>query len=547
MSRYAIILTLVLFSGAMTTAAEHPLPVAQPKPVELLPGIHGKLHHPIATKSREAQQFFDQGLLLIFAFNHPEAERSFRKAAEIDPTSPMPHWGIGYALGPNYNRDADPVGPDRNKLAYEAVQTALTLAKGKPAREAAYVAALTKRYSLDPKADGKKLEAEFKDAMRDLAQKYPDDLDAATLYAESMMNLKPWQLWTADRKPAEGTEEIVRVLENVLRRFPDHPGANHYYIHAMEASPNPERAMPSALRLGALAPGAGHLVHMPAHIYMHTGDYELSARCNQLAAKADEEYFERTGMKQGVYYLMYYPHNIHFIAYSRGEQGRYAEAKQAARKLAAHVQPYVAAMPMLEGFQIIPIYVMLRFHDYDSLLALPEPTEKQVLTKALRHYARCVAFAAQKKPMEAAQERDEFNAAVKQLPAEASFAANPAAKIFEVAATVLDARLAATAKDAIPHWEKAVKLQTELRYGEPPDWYYPIRESLGAAYLRNGQPQEAEAVFRADLERNLRNGRSLYGLWHALKAQNKRYDAECVRREFERAWQGGVPLRIEEY
>jgi tetratricopeptide (TPR) repeat protein len=486
-------------------------------------------------------------LVLIYAFNHPEAERSFRKAAELDPTSPMPYWGIGYSLGPNYNRGADPVGADRNKKAYEAVQTALKLAKAKPAREMDYVNALAKRYSVDPKADSKKLESNFRDAMRELARKYPDDLDAATLYAESMMNLKPWQLWSADGKPAEGTEEIVRVLESVLRRFPDHPGANHYYIHAMEASPYPERAMPSALRLGALVPGAGHLVHMPAHIYMHTGDYELSARCNQLAAKADEEYFERTGMRQGIYYLMYYPHNIHFVAFSRTEQGRYAEAKQAAQKLAAHARPHLAAMPMLEGFLQVPVFVALRFHDYDTILALPEPPEKMVVSSAIRHYARTIALVRQGQRDDAAKEHELFAAAVRRLPAEASFQSNPASKVLEVAATVLEARLAPTPKAAIALWQKAVELEGALQYGEPPDWYYPVRESLGAAYLRAGHPKEAEAVFRADLERNRRNGRSLYGLWHALKAQNRKHDAGCVRREFERAWQGGVPLRIEEY
>lgn len=537
-------LVLVIVAGSQ---AEHPGAAKDVKPVQLLPGIHGRYHHPIATKNREAQQYFDQGLTLIYAFNHPEAERSFRKAVELDPSAAMAYWGIGYSLGPNYNRDADPVGPERNKLAFEAVQKAIELVKGKPVRESDYVHALAKRYSLDPKADQQKLETEFKNAMRDLAQKYPDDLDAATLYAESMMNLKPWQLWSPDGKPAEGTLEIVRVLENVLRRFPEHPGANHYYIHAMEASPNPERALPSALRLGALVPGAGHLVHMPAHIYMHTGDYELSARCNEQAAKADEEYFERTGMKQGVYYLMYYPHNIHFIAYSRAEQGRYVEARQAARKLAAHIRPHLAAMPMLEAFMQIPVFVSLRFHDYDALLALPEPSEKMPLSQAVRHYARAVAYSAMKQADHAAKEREQYNAALTRLPAEASFGANPATKVFEVASAVLDARLAADASSAIPHWQKALKLEGALRYGEPPDWYYPIRESLGAAHLRNGQPKEAEAIFRADLERNRRNARSLYGVWHSLNAQGRKYDAENVRREFERAWQGGIPLRIDEY
>ena len=273
----------------------------------------GSLHHPVTTTNPEAQRFFDQGLALVYAFNHDEAIRSFKRAAELDPKLAMAWWGIGLALGPNINLDVD---PEREKAAYDAVQKALALAAGASENERAYIAALAKRYSIDPKADLKKLDADYKQAMGELVKAYPDDLDAATFYAESAMDLRPWKLWTADGKPAPGTEEIVAVLESVLRRNPNHPGAIHYYIHAIEASPNPERALAYAPKLGELMPAAGHLVHMPAHIYQRTGDYEAAAQSNRDAAAADRAYMESNGA-QGIYPLMYYSHNLHFLAIAR--------------------------------------------------------------------------------------------------------------------------------------------------------------------------------------------------------------------------------------
>lgn len=309
----------------------------------LLDGL-GDHVHPIATQSEFAQKFFDQGLALIFGFNHDEAAKQFAKAAELDPNSPMPHWGIALALGPNYNL---PAMPDREERAWKAIETALRLAGNSPANERAYVDALAKRYSRDPLADRGKLAIAYSSAMKEVMLAYPDDLDAATLYAESLMNLRPWALWTNDGLPAEGTVEILEVLEGVLRRDPNHPGANHYFIHAVEASKNPERALPSASRLGSLMPGAGHMVHMPSHIYLRVGDFQSSAEVNKAASEVDGRYLERAGGAARFYSLMYYSHNLHFVSYVRMMQGQFEEALDYARRLRRNVEGAVDEMPMI--------------------------------------------------------------------------------------------------------------------------------------------------------------------------------------------------------
>jgi tetratricopeptide (TPR) repeat protein len=512
-----------------------------------MPGL-GEHHHTISTKSPEAQRFFDQGLTLVFGFNHEEAVRSFRRAAELDPQSAMAFWGVALALGPCINL-AD-VDPTQEKAAYEAVQRALSLAPGATERERAYIQALSKRYSSDPKIDLRKLDAQYANAMRELHQHYPDDLDAATLYAESLMDLHPWKQWTLDGRPTEGTEEIIEVLESVLRRDPNHLGANHYYIHATESSPHPEWALASAKRLETLAPGAGHLVHMPAHTYMRVGDYAAAARSNALAADADRFYFRESHTSGSMYDMMYYCHNLHFLAASYSMAGDFAHAKQAADEVAAHAAPMFHDMPMAETYVPYPIFMLVRFHLWDNVLAFPAPNPGMAMTNAFWHFARGSAFAAKGQIADAEAERQILGRARKETPddQEFSFYFNKAQSFLDLAEHIVDARIAAAKGDqklAISDWEKAVEVQDKLYYGEPPEWFYPVRESLGAALLLNGQPDRAEAVFRADLEQYPRNPRSLLGLLKSLETQKKSSNVEEVRREFEAARKNAdVPIEI---
>ena len=503
------------------------------KPATIMAGL-GSLHHPVSTNKPEAQRFFDQGLSLVFAFNHEQAIHSFKRAAEIDPQMAMAWWGVALALGPNINQDVDLA---RELAATDAAQKALALAKDKPEAERAYIEALAKRYSLDPKSDLKKLAVTYKNAMGELSRKYPDDLDAAALYAESMMDLRPWQLWNADGKPAEGTEEIVAVLESVLKRNPNHPGAIHYYIHTVEASPNPERALAYAPKLPRLMPMAGHLVHMPAHIYERVGDYQSAARSNADAAAADEAYFKASGTP-GVY-AMYYAHNLDFLAVANSMQGRYRDAIAASDKLVALAKPMVEQMPMVEPFMAKSLLMMVRFHKWDEIMKQPQPDSSLKVTSAVWHFARGMAFAAKSMTEEAPSEQQAFVQAEKSVPAGAMFGLNPANRILKIAECVLEARISGLSKIdqkvAVELLRKGVEIEDSLAYDEPPAWFLPVRETLGGALMKQGDFAAAEQVFRDDLLRNRHNGRSLFGLMESLKAQRRDYSK--AQTEFEKAWQ----------
>src|SRR5689334_20129383 len=353
---------LVLLLCTVVLAQQHPMSAAG-RPVTMIEGL-GDLHHPATTSNAEAQQFFDQGLRLIYACNHAEAERSFRHAAELDPKLAMAYWGIAEAVGPNYN---DPASDERFMQAHQAIQKAMDLSSNASASERAYISAMAKRFPADPKADRRKAAEDYRDAMRQLSKQFPDDLDAATLFAESSMTLHPWGLWHLDGTPEEGTDEIVTTLESVIHRDPNHLGAVHYYIHAVEASPNPDRALAGANRLAALAPNAGHIVHMPAHVYIRTGDYDAAVKTNEDAAAVDRAYIKATGA-QGIYPMMYYSHNLHFIAMCASMNGNYAEARKNADLLVANVAPHVKEMPPLEGFMTIPMAVAVRFHQWNEIL-----------------------------------------------------------------------------------------------------------------------------------------------------------------------------------
>ena len=538
------VLLAVLLCGA-AFAQDHP-PHNQSKAATLMSGL-GDLYHPVSTSNAEAQQFFDQGLRLIYAFNHDEAGRSFHRAAELDPKLAMAYWGIAEAVGPNYN---DPASADRFRQAHEAIQKAVDLSANAAPSEQAYIQAMALRFPADPKSDLRKAAENYHDAMREVSKKYPDDLDAATLFAESGMNLHPWGLWHHDGTPEAGTEEIVATLESVMRRDPNHMGAIHYYIHAVEASPNPERALAGANKLASLAPAAGHIVHMPAHVYIRTGDYESAVKTNEEAAAVDQAYIKASGA-QGIYPMMYYSHNLHFIAMCSSMNGNYEEAKKTADMLAAHVGPHVKDMPPIEGFMTIPIAVDVRFHRWDDILKMPQPDPAMKTTTVFWHFARGMALAGSGKAGEAEAEYKIVADAEKNTPEDVVFAMpvnNKAKDIMKIAKNVLGAKIAMAKKDnagAIAMLRDAVTIQDSLKYGEPPDWFFPVRESLGAALLMNSDAAGAEKVFREDLDRNPRNPRSLFGLHQALKAQGRNYDAQFVEREFRTSWKGGnTPLKM---
>jgi tetratricopeptide (TPR) repeat protein len=524
-------------------------PALAQSPAMLMSGM-GEHHHPIATAKAEAQKYFDQGLVLTFGFNHAEAIRAFDKAHELDPKSPMPLWGKALALGPNYNIDIDPA---REKLAHATIEQALKLAANAPERERAYVEAMAVRYSGEDSPDLKTLARDYARAMGELSRRYPDDLDAATLHAESLMNLRPWKLWSLDHQPAEDTLEIVKILESVLARDPNHPGANHLYIHAVEASAHPEWALPSAQRLADLAPGAGHLVHMPSHIYMLVGDYEKAAELNKTAAQSDHAYIEQHQVK-GVYPMLYYHHNLHFNAAANIMLGRHKAAQEAAKQLAASVHTHAGDIPEMkmfitEYFSPYPMFVALRFADWQTIISAPQPSAELPLSNGVWRYARGVAFTAMGDIAKAKAEREELAKVRSTIGESNAYGLNAGSLILDIAQNVLDGRMAAAQGDrkaAIGHFEAAVMLQDKVAYNEPPDWYYPVRESLGATLLMDGQAQKAEEVFRTDLQKTRRNARSLFGLWQALLAQGKPVDAELVQRMFEKEWRSSeMPLKLE--
>jgi tetratricopeptide (TPR) repeat protein len=535
----ALALTLTFPSFAQEHS-DHAAP-AKAKPAALMTG-YGTWHHPVSTRNAQAQAFFDQGLRQIYAFNHDEAARSFQRAADLDPKLAMAYWGIAEAVGPNYN---DPASDDRFVKAYAAIEKAQTLAADASEADKAYVAALAKRFPADPKSDLHAAAEQYRDAMREVMKSFPDDLDAATLFAEAAMNLHPWGLWLPDGTPQEGTEEIVATLESVIRREPNHLGAVHYYIHAVEASNSPERALAGANRLAELAPAAGHIVHMPAHIYIRTGDYEAALKTNQKAALADQAYI-KAGAAEGIYSMMYYSHNLHFIAMSAAMNGNYLESRRGAQLLAANVGPHVKDMPPLEGFMTVPLAVEVRFHKWNEILKAPQPDPAMHTATVFWHFARGLALAATDKLDEAEAEYKIVAEAEEKTPADAIFQMpinNKTKDILKIAENVLGAKISLEKGDmdaTVNQLRAAVAVQDSLKYDEPQDWFYPVRESLGAVLLIIGDNAGAEEVFRADLERNLRNPRSLFGLEQALKAQEKAYDAGFVRKQFDASWKGAT-------
>ena len=497
----------------------------------------GDYKHPVTTSSPRAQLFFNQGLTLTFGFNHREAGRSFREVARLDPDCAMAYWGQALVLGPNINM---PMPPDAEAQAYELIQKAVALKAKVSERERAYIDALAKRYSNEDKPDRKTLDRAYAEAARQLSERYPDDLDAATLYAEALMDLRPWNYWTKDGRPYPGTLKIVSVLESVLERNPNHPLGIHLYIHAVEAV-KPELAEAGADRLGKLAPGAGHLVHMPSHIYRRLGRYADASEANVQAIAADEDYITQC-RAQGIYPLGYYPHNIHFLWDAASMEGRSEVAIDAARKVASKLSAEkLREMPMLNSFAVVPLFAYTRFGKWEEILQEPRPADDLLFLAGIWHYARGLAFTATGRLDAAATELESLDkiAADKSLQELALFSPNPGAPIIKIAAEVLAGRLAAKrgeTEKAIAHLHRAVLLEDALVYTEPADWHYPVRQSLGAVLLQAGRAAEAETVYWEDLRRNPENGWSLFGLMKSLEAQGKTEQAEEIEQRFRKAW-----------
>lgn len=527
----------------------------------------GDSHHPITTQSELAQRYFNQGLILAYGFNHEKAIESFKEALKYDPGCAMCYWGIAYALGPNINAPmADTAVPEAyaaiqqaQKLAVssvpfisavpevsKAIQQEQKLAANVSPRELAYIEALAERYSDEPVTDRAGLDLAYANAMRQVAGQYPNDPDAVTLFAEALMDLMPWNYWTKAGQPTEYTEEIVTTLESVLERYPNHAGANHFYIHAVEASFTPERALPSAERLETLVPGAGHLVHMPAHIYWRTGRYEDAYRINIHAIEADEHMVGGTPDKgsRTFYSLAYYPHNIHFQFAAAQMEGNSQATIEAARRLVADIpeEGYREA-PGLEDFIPVPLFGLVRFNQWEAILQEPQPGAEFQYATGIWHWARGLAYTNLGQLDEAAAEYDQLlaiagNEAMDEL---ILYSFAQASTMLDIASHVLAGELAGArgeTEQGLAELEQAVAIQDGLHYIEPPAWHYPVRHNLGVALLDAGRPAEAEAVYREDLRQYPNNGWSLFGLAESLKAQGKTAEAAEVQQQFKTAWQG---------
>jgi tetratricopeptide (TPR) repeat protein len=504
-------------------------------------GNLGTLSFKVGTRNARAQAYFDQGLRWAFAFNHAEAQRAFQAARTVDSKLAMAWWGEALVLGPNINA---PMMPDAVAPAVAALAKAVELAPGAPAKDRAMIAALQKRYSADPKAERSALDAAYADAMQSVAAKYPGDDTILALYAESVMDTQPWDYWEAGgAKPKGRAADLLAALEKVLARNPHHPGAIHLYIHAVEASTKPERALPHARRLAALMPGAGHVVHMPAHIYYRVGLYKESLDINKRAKAVDEQYF-KTSPSDPMYKSAYYPHNIHFVLVSAQMGGDGPTALDAAAKLDTSLSDdVVAQFALLEPLKAAPYLAHAIFSAPETVLALKAPAKTQVVVSALAHYARALAFAAKKDAVAARREIAAI-AAIEQgadFKPYADFAV-PGKEIVQTARLVATARLADTQGDlagAVKAYEEAVAIEDALAYMEPPYWYYPIRQSLGSVYLRQGNLDAAEKALRDSLVRVRGNGWALAGLAEVYKRKGDGQAEKSARRAYARAWLGG--------
>jgi tetratricopeptide (TPR) repeat protein len=525
-------LVLAALSGCGTPKTESAATAAAPSDRFHL-GSHA---YRVTTASPDAQRAFDRGLTLAYAFSYQRAEREFRNAAGLDSTCAMAWWGIALVNGPHINFPLVP--PDRAKKAWEALGRARAAAGGAGPTEKALIDALSKRYADPQPEDRAPLDQAYADAMRAVWKAHPEDADVGVLTAEALMDLHPWDLWKQDGTAQPWTGEILGILERALVLDPDHPGGNHLYIHAVEASPEPAKALPAADRLGGLVPGAGHLVHMPAHIYARLGRWGDAAAANVRAIEADSAYraeFPRPG-----FYAMYMAHDHHFLAFTAMMEGRSGEAIRVAREMVAGVpEDFLAEYTVIaDGFMVFVPEVLMRFGRWEEVLAEPEPRKDLPLARALWHYTRTASLTALGRMDEAVREREAFLAASARVPKESFFGNNASADILAIASLVLDGEMAARRErfdEAISSLRRAVALEDALRYDEPPDWIQPVRHTLGAVLLRAGKYPEAEAVYREDLAKYPENGWSLFGLGRALRLA-KKDEAGAVEARFAKAW-----------
>jgi tetratricopeptide (TPR) repeat protein len=540
-----IFLVLLIFSSQTAMAQIHDPralsadPSTAFKPIApLLEGL-GDHHFPVTTSSPESQLFFDQGLRLTYAFNHSEALRSFKEAARLDPQNAMAYWGWALVLGPNLNL---PMVPDVAPQAYQAAQRAVALSNRTSERERAFIQALAKRYAEDPGADRTRFDLAYAEAMAKLVERFPDDLDAATLYGAALMNLSPWDYWNLDGSPKENTVKVLDTLQSVVDRDPRHAGALHYYIHTVEAR-HPEKGEQHADMLAGLMPGAGHLVHMPSHIYMRVGRYTDSYAANSRAVSADEGYITQC-RSQGIYPLNYYPHNIHFLAWSAMFQGRPEAALEAARKIVAKVPPEISsnknAWALYETFLSQPMFVMVRFGMWNAMMAEPKPDVASQFMTGIWHYGRALAYIHTDQPKQARQELRKLSEALEAMGTVEHYIGFATAKtLMTIAEQIVLGEMAYSegrVLEGLAHLERAVRLEDGLRYNEPPDWYFPVRHFLGAMLIDAGYPNEAEVVYAADLRKNPENGYSLFGLSQALQRQGRVKEARAFNERFSRAW-----------
>jgi tetratricopeptide (TPR) repeat protein len=499
----------------------------------------GDHSYEVSTRVPLAQRYFDQGLRLYYAFNHQEAIRAFDEAARLDPGCAMCYWGAALSYGPNINLPMDSAA---GVAAHEAVGRAVAASQNATPKERELIEALTRRYVAAPTEERAGLDSAYASAMKQVAERHPDDLEASTLYAEALMTLSPWEYWNRDGSPRPHTEELLSVIERVLRVNPNHPGANHFYIHAVEAV-QPERAVTAAERLAGLMPGAGHLVHMPGHIYIRVGRYADAIAANEHAVHADETYIQDQNPGFGVYTLGYYPHNYDFLAFAASMVGRSAQAIGATETMRSLTSEELATEPGLTFVQhhrTRHLQMKVRFGRWEDILAAAAPPDDQPHARAMWHYARGRALAARGDTAGAALELEQVRAAAQDPAlAEAVLEFNSSGAVLAVATEVLAGHIAAARGDfasAVSHLREGARLEYELVYGEPPEWTVPVRQELGRVLIEAGRAAEAEQIFREDLARFPENGWSLYGLARALEAQGRTPEAEGVNERFRRAW-----------